>query len=81
LLLCSDLQFAESTKPHLGIVERNSPTPVRRRFSLTQEGLGKVIVGGEGLAKGKRVEARGIFLPVCIPLVICSESCSGIGLI
>jgi len=34
------LQFAEGTKPHLCIVERNCPTPVRRRFSLTQEGLG-----------------------------------------
>jgi len=42
------LQFAEDTKPHLGIVQRNSPTPVRRRFSLTQKGLGRVILGGEG---------------------------------
>jgi len=41
------LQFAENTKPHLCIVERNSPTPLRRRFSLTQEGLGRVIPGDE----------------------------------
>jgi len=35
------LQIDESnTKLHLSIVERNSPTPVRKRFSLTQEGLG-----------------------------------------
>jgi len=31
------LQFAEGTKPHLCIVERKSPMPVRRRFSLTQD--------------------------------------------
>jgi len=42
------LQFAEGTKPHLCIIEQNSPTPVGRRFSLTQEGLGRVISGGEG---------------------------------
>jgi len=29
----------------------------------------------------KRVEARSIFLPFHIPLMICPESCSGIGLI
>jgi len=48
-LLCVDLQFAKGTKPHLCIVEQNSPTPVHRRFSLAQEGLGRVIPGGEGL--------------------------------
>jgi len=49
LLLCSAsaVQFTEGTRPQLCIVERNSPTPVRRRFSLTQEGLGRVILGGE----------------------------------
>jgi len=31
----SQLQFAEGTKLHLCIVERNSATPVHRRFSLT----------------------------------------------
>jgi len=50
LAVCSSathLQFAEITKPHLCIVERNSPTLVRRRFSVTQEGLGRVISGGK----------------------------------
>jgi len=55
------LQLAEGTKPHLCIVERNSPAPVRKRFSLTQEGLDRVIPGGEGPAKGIRVWRREIF--------------------
>jgi len=41
------LQYADGTKPHLCIDERNSPTPVRRRFSLSQEGLDRIIPGGE----------------------------------
>jgi len=49
------LQLAESTKPHLCIVEWNSPTPVRRRFSLTQEGLDRVIHGGGGPGDGINV--------------------------
>jgi len=44
LCICSS---SRTTKHHLCIVERNSPTPVRRWFSLTQEGLGWVIPGGE----------------------------------
>jgi len=55
------LQFAEDTKPHLCIVERNSPTPVRRRFSLTQEGLCRVIPGGEGPGDGINVWRRKVF--------------------
>jgi len=39
------LQFAERTKPHLCIVERNSPTPVHRRGLVWPR---KVIPGGEG---------------------------------
>jgi len=54
--ICSSapqLQLAEGTKPHLCIVERNSPAPVRRRFSLNYEGLGlgRIILGGEGPAE------------------------------
>jgi len=49
------LQFAEGTNPYLCIVERNSPTLVRRRFSVIQEGLGRVIPGGEGPAEGINV--------------------------
>jgi len=52
LLSVPHLQFAEGTKPYLYIVEQNSPTPVHRRFSLTQEGLGRVILGGEGPGDG-----------------------------
>jgi len=50
LAVCSSashLQFVKGTKYHFCIVEWNSPTPVRRQFSLTQEGLGRVIPGGE----------------------------------
>jgi len=46
LAICSSalqLQFAEGTKPHLCIVEWNSPISVRKRFSLTQKGLDRVI--------------------------------------
>jgi len=53
------LQFAECTKLHLCIVERNNPTPVRRRFSLTQEGL--CIPGGEGPGDGINVWRREVF--------------------
>jgi len=84
-VVCSSaphLQFAEGTKPHLCIVEWNSPTPVRRRFSLTQEGLGRVITGGEGPGDGKNVWRREVsFCHFIIPLMIRPESCSGIGLI
>jgi len=45
------LQFTEGTKPHFCIVKRNSPTPVCRRFSLTPEGLGRVIPGERGQEK------------------------------
>jgi len=55
------LQFAEVTKPHLCIVERNSPTPVRRRFSLAQKGVGRVIPGGEGPGDGINVWRREVF--------------------
>jgi len=55
------LQFAECTKHHLCIVELNSPTPVRRRFCLTQEGLGRVIPGGEGPAGAITVWMREVF--------------------
>jgi len=58
------LQFAEGTKTHLCIVEQNSPTPVRRWFSLTQEGLGRVIPGDEGPGDGLGL---GIHLFVKVP--------------
>jgi len=82
LLLCSEaalLQFAEGTKAHLCIVERNSPTPVRRRFSVTQEDLGRVIPGGSfPVVRGQEmdwVEARRIFLPFHVPLMFRPTSC------
>jgi len=46
------LQFAEGTKLQLCIVERNNSTPVRRQFSLTQEGLGRVIP----VVRGQKME-------------------------
>jgi len=46
------LQFDEYTKPHLGIVEWNSPMSVCRRFSLTQEGQ----VGSFPVVKGQQKE-------------------------
>jgi len=55
------LQFAEGTKPCLCTIDRNSLTPVRRRFSLTQEGLGRVISGGEEPINGINVWKRGVF--------------------
>jgi len=55
------LQFVEGTKPHLCIVERNSPMLVRRWFSLTQEGLGRIIPGGEGPAEGINVMRWDVF--------------------
>jgi len=62
--ICSStphLQFAESPKPHQCIVKRNSPTPVRRRFSLTREGLGRIISGGDGPGDGINVWRREVF--------------------
>jgi len=44
--------------PHLCIVERNNPTPVRRRISLTQQDLGRIIPGGEGPGDGINVWRR-----------------------
>jgi len=55
------LQYAEGTETHVCIVERNSPTSVRRRFSLTQEGLGRVIPGGEGPEDGINIWRRELF--------------------
>jgi len=66
----SQLQFAEVTKPHLCIVERKSPTPVRRRFSLKHEGLGRVIPGDE---RNKCVEARCMFLLFGVLLLCWKE--------
>jgi len=43
------------------IVERNSPTPVLRQFSLTHEGLGRVIPFGEGPGDGVNVWRREVF--------------------
>ena len=39
-------QFGEGAVPHLYMDEWNRPTPVRRRFSFTQDVLGKPIPRG-----------------------------------
>ena len=53
--VCSEAphsQFGEEAAPHLYMDEWNRPTPVRRRFSFTQDVLGKPIPRGLGLALG-----------------------------
>jgi len=37
--------------------QEHSPTPVRRRFNLTLEGLGRVIPGGEKLAEEIKISS------------------------
>ena len=44
--------FGEGAAPHLYMNEWNRSTPVRRRFSFTQDVLGKPIPRGLGLALG-----------------------------
>ena len=44
--------------PHLCIVERNKLTPVRRRLSLTKNGLGRYISSGLGLTSGIKVKIK-----------------------
>ena len=48
-------QFGDGAAPHLYMDEWNRPTPVRRRFSFTQDVLGKPIPRGLGLALGIKV--------------------------
>ena len=53
--VCSEAphsQFGQGAAPHLYMDEWNRPTPVRRRFSFTQDVLGKPIPRGLGLALG-----------------------------
>ena len=53
--VCSEAphsQFGEGAALHLYMDEWNHPTPVRRRFSFTQDVLGKPIPRGLGLALG-----------------------------
>ena len=53
--VCSEAphsQFSEGAAPHLCMDEWNRPTPVRRRFSFTQDVLGKPFPRGLGLALG-----------------------------
>ena len=51
----SHLQAAVETIPHLCVSERNKPTPVRRRLSLTHAGLGTLNPGGIGLTSSINV--------------------------
>ena len=46
LLLQQHLRAAVKAIPHLCTVERNKPTPVRRRLRLTKDGLGGCICSG-----------------------------------
>ena len=50
LLLCITLTGPRRSRaPFLCVSERNRPTPVRRRLSLTHAGLGKLNSGGVGI--------------------------------
>ena len=55
LLLCTapHSQDAVEAMPHLGIDDRKRPTPVRRRFSRTQAGLGSPIPDGRASTSSK----------------------------
>jgi len=64
LAVCSSalqLQFAKDIKPLLCIVDQSNPPPVHKWFSLTREGLGRVIPGDEGPGKGIKVWRREVF--------------------
>ena len=73
--VCSEAlhsQFGEGARPHLCIDERNRPTPVRRRLSLTQAARGKLIPIGLAPAPGhKNMESGSIFTVLRFPFVIC----------
>jgi len=58
LLFCSAYALRRGRQAPFVHVERNSSTPVRRRFSLTQEGLSRVIPGGEEPGDGINVWRR-----------------------
>ena len=47
-------QFEKGARPHLYIGKRNRPTPERRRLSLTQAFLGKLISKGLSLTLGMK---------------------------
>jgi len=74
LILCSvapHLQFAaRGHHSHLCIVKQNSPMLVCRQFSLTQEGLDRVIPGIKGPGDRINVGRRDVyFCHMCIPLL------------
>ena len=54
-------QFGEGARPHLCMDEWNSPTPVRRRLSLTQAVWGKLIPTGLALVLGIKTRSREVF--------------------
>ena len=53
-------QAAVGTIPHLCTVERNKPTPVRRRLGLTKDGLLRYIPNG--LELGIKLRMREVLL-------------------
>jgi len=65
IIWCWPFQRCSSPRAPSPICALLSGTPVRKRFSPTQEGLGRVIPGGEGPGDGTNeyIEARSIFLP------------------
>ena len=62
-------QFGEGARPHLCMDERNCPTPVLKRLSLTEAARGKPIL--IGLAQVLVTQTGRIFTILRIPLMIC----------
>ena len=63
--VCSEAphsQFGEGARPHLCMDEWNRPTPVRRRFSLTQAARGKPIPTGLAPVSGTKARSLEAFL-------------------
>ena len=61
--------FAEEARPHLCMDEPKRPTPVRRRLSLTQAVLVKLIPIGFVLTLGMSTPSADIFLEYSVSYV------------
>ena len=73
--VCSEAphsQFGEGARPHLCMDERNRPTPIRRRLSLTQAARGKPIPTGLALVSGTKARSLEAFSQYSLfTFVIC----------
>ena len=64
-------EFEVDATLHLCIVERNIPTPVGKRLSLTHEGLGKDISDGTEPTSGMKAWSQDVVS--CHPCFICNQ--------